>query len=217
MLVILTDQDGLFTADPRTHADAQLLERADARDPDIMSLAGSAGSQLGSGGMRTKVTAASRASDSGTTTIIANGRSDDILLQLAAGEPLGTMLTSDKPPRLARKQWLSNQLKSNGQLWLDEGAAKALQTRGVSLLAIGVTRVEGNFKRGEMVSCVQPDGTEVAKGLSNYDSDAATKVAGKSSENFASLLGYTSEPELINRDNLVLVDGANASSPLTSA
>ncbi len=217
VLVILTDQNGLFTADPRTDTDAQLLERADAKDPEIMKLAGSAGSQLGSGGMRTKITAASRASDSGTTTIVANGREKDVLLRLATGETLGTMLTSDQPPRVARKQWLSNQLKSNGRLWLDEGAANALKTRGVSLLAIGVTKVDGSFKRGEMVSCVQQDGTEIAKGLSNYDSEAASKVAGKTSEEFSQLLGYSSEPELINRDNLVLVDGANASNPLISA
>lgn len=217
VLVILTDQNGLFTADPRTNTDARLLERADAKDPDIMALAGSTGSQFGSGGMRTKITAASRASDSGTTTLLANGREKDVLLRLAAGETLGTMLTSNHPPRVARKQWLSNQLKSNGRLWLDDGAANALKTRGVSLLAIGVTKVDGSFKRGEMVSCVQQDGTEIAKGLSNYDSEAASKVAGKASEEFSQLLGYSSEPELINRDNLVLVDGANASSPLTSA
>lgn len=214
VLVILTDQDGLFTADPRTDKNARLLERADAKDPAIMALAGSAGTQLGSGGMRTKITAASRASASGTTTIIANGRCDNVLKRLASGEALGTMLTSDQPPRLARKQWLSNQLKSNGRLWLDRGAANALQNRGVSLLAIGVTRVDGDFKRGEMVSCVQHDGIEVAKGLSNYDSEAATRIAGKPSEEFNELLGYTSEPELINRDNLVLVDSATTTSPV---
>lgn len=215
VLVILTDQDGLFTADPRTDSNAQLLERADATNPDIMALAGSAGSKLGSGGMRTKVTAASRASASGTTTIIANGRCENVLQRLASGEALGTMLTSDQPPRVARKQWLSNQLKSNGRLWLDEGASSALINRGVSLLAVGVTRVDGDFKRGEMVSCVQQDGVEVAKGLSNYDSEAAARIAGKPSEEFNDLLGYTSEPELINRDNLVLVDSINTTSPVS--
>ncbi len=216
VLVILTDQDGLFSADPRSDKNATLLERADANNPAIMALAGSAGSQLGSGGMRTKITAASRASASGTTTIIANGRCENVLQRLASGETLGTMLTSDKPPRLARKQWLSNQLKSNGRLWLDEGAANALQNRGVSLLAVGVTRVDGDFKRGEMVSCVKQDGTEIAKGLSNYDRDAATRIAGKTSEEFNEILGFTSEPELINRDNLVLVDSATTTSTVSS-
>lgn len=211
LLIILTDQDGLFTADPRTNPGASLLERADAKDPETLALAGTAGTQLGSGGMRTKVTAASRAAVSGTTTIIANGREPQVLQRLAAGELLGTMLTSDQPPRMARKQWLSNQLKSNGKLWVDKGAEEALKNRGVSLLAIGVTRVEGRFKRGEMVSCLSQDGIEIAKGLSNYDNDAAALIAGKPSEAFGSILGFAGEPELINRDNLVLVDNPDLS------
>jgi len=216
VLVILTDQDGLFTEDPRDNPGADLLERADARDPAIAALAGSAGTQLGSGGMRTKITAASRAAGSGTTTVIANGRTQDVLTRLAGGEALGTMLTTEQPPRVARKQWLSNQLKSNGRLWLDPGAADALLNRGVSLLAIGVTRVDGQFQRGEMVSCVSEDGTEIAKGLINYNHEAAAKIAGKASETFGGILGFTHEPELINRDNLVLVDAVERTATSSS-
>ena len=206
-LIILTDQNGLYTADPRNDSSATLIERADPGDSAVLALAGDAGSQLGSGGMRTKVIAARRAADSGTTTIIASGREPGVLTALKAGEPVGTMFTSTQPARVARKQWLASQLKSRGRLWLDEGAAMALIERGVSLLAAGVSRVEGDFRRGELVSCVSPGGAEIARGLANYDSDSAAQIAGTSSEEFNRILGYSNEPELINRDNLVLVEG----------
>ncbi len=204
VLVILTDQQGLFTDDPRKNTRAELIERADPHDDDILALAGAPGSQLGSGGMRTKVLAARRAADSGTTTVLAHGKTEDVISELHHGARVGTMFTSSQPPKLARKQWLASQLKSNGKLWLDQGAANALQQRGVSLLAVGVTAVEGNFKRGELVSCLDEQGNEIARGLSNYDSHASGQIAGHSTANFESILGYTGEPELINRDNLVL-------------
>ncbi len=206
VLVILTDQQGLFTDDPRNNKKAELIERADPYDDDILALAGAPGSQLGSGGMRTKVLAARRAADSGTTTVLAHGQVENVIAALQAGARIGTMFTSSQPPKLARKQWLASQLKSNGKLWLDEGAVNALQQRGVSLLAVGVVTVEGNFKRGELVSCVDERGDEIARGLSNYDSDASRRIAGSPTAQFESILGYTSEPELINRDNLVLTD-----------
>jgi len=204
-LIILTDQNGLYTADPRDDNSASLIERADPADPGIIALAGDGGSQLGSGGMRTKVLAAQRAADSGTTTIIASGRETGVLKALRAGKPVGTMFTSSQPARVARKQWLASQLKSRGKLWLDAGAAAALTERGVSLLAVGVTRVEGEFRRGELVSCLSPDGSEIARGLSNYGSVSSGKIAGRASEEFDRILGYSNETELINRDNLVLV------------
>lgn len=204
VLVMLTDQDGLFDADPRTNPTAKLIERGDPYDASIIELAGDAGSQYGSGGMRTKVLAARRAADSGTTSVIANGRANNVLTELQHGAPLGTMFTSDQPPKLARKRWLASQLKPKGRLILDEGASVALRKRGVSLLAVGVTKVEGQFQRGELVACLTDQGVEIARGLSNYDSDASKLIAGCSSETFEAILGYTSEEELVNRDNLVL-------------
>ncbi len=204
VLVMLTDQDGLFDADPRINPTAKLIERGDPYDANIIELAGDAGSQYGSGGMRTKVLAARRAADSGTTSVIANGRANNILTELQHGARLGTMFTSDQPPKLARKRWLASQLKPKGRFILDEGASVALRKRGVSLLAVGVTQVEGQFQRGELVACLTDQGVEIARGLSNYDSDASKLIAGCSSEKFEQILGYTSEEELINRDNLVL-------------
>jgi len=204
VLVMLTDQDGLFDADPRINPTAKLIERGDPYDANIIELAGDAGSQYGSGGMRTKVLAARRAADSGTTSVIANGRANNILTELQHGARLGTMFTSDQPPKLARKRWLASQLKPKGRLILDEGASIALKKRGVSLLAVGVTQVEGQFQRGELVACLTDQGVEIARGLSNYDSDASKLIAGCSSEKFEEILGYTSEEELVNRDNLVL-------------
>lgn len=211
VLVMLTDQDGLFSADPRIDSTAKLIERGDPHDASIIALAGDAGSQYGSGGMRTKVMAARRAADSGTTSIIANGRATNILTELQQGARLGTMFTSDQPPKLARKRWLASQLKPKGRLILDEGACLALQKRGVSLLAVGVTQIEGQFQRGELVACVSKEGKEIARGLANYASDASKLIAGCSSERFEEILGYTSEAELINRDNLVLTtDGLDS-------
>ena len=204
VMVLLTDQLGLYDRDPRNHTDAILLERVDARDPELRTLAGSAGSAIGSGGMLTKVMAAERAADSGTTTIIAAGRESNILTRLHQGEAVGTMLTSDKQAKGARKQWLSSQLRSKGSLILDSGACDGLIQRGASLLAVGVTRAEGSFQRGELVSCKSMDGTEIARGLINYSSEEARKLLGSASEHFEEILGYSLERELIHRDNLVL-------------
>jgi len=203
-LVLLTDQQGLYDKDPRKNSDAVLLERAHASDPNIQQLAGPSGTAFGSGGMRTKVLAAERAAQAGTTTVVASGREANIIARLAAGEPLGTMFTSEQAPVDARKRWLANHLRSSGKLILDDGACNALRTQGVSLLAVGVKQCEGEFSRGELVSCVAPNGSEVARGLTNYNADEVRKLQGLPSDRFAEIMGYEMEPELIHRDNLVV-------------
>lgn len=205
VLVLLTDQLGLYDRDPRQHADAQLLERANATDPSIRALAGPSGSTIGSGGMLTKIIAAERAAQSGTTTIIAAGREPEVLSRLHQGEPIGTMLTSDAEIKVARKQWLASQLRVKGKLKLDQGACHGLLHRGASLLAVGVSGTEGTFLRGELVACVNPEGSEIARGLTNYSSAEAAKLVKMPSEQFQDVLGYSLEPELIHRDNLVLI------------
>lgn len=205
VLVLLTDQQGLFDKDPRFHSDATLLERANASDKQVLALAGPAGTTLGSGGMRTKVLAAERAAQNGTTTIIADGREPDVLLKLSAGDTLGTMLTSDQKPLDARKRWLADHLRAKGTLVLDEGACRVLRSQGSSLLAVGVSECTGRFSRGELVSCVDSSGATVARGLINYSADDTRKVLGKSSERFESILGYSSEPELVHRDNMIVM------------
>ncbi|MFK7997446.1 MAG: glutamate 5-kinase [Granulosicoccus sp.] len=204
VLILLTDQQGLFDKDPRTHADAKLLERANASDSKVLALAGPAGSSLGSGGMRTKVLAAERAAQNGTTTVIAHGREPDALLRLSRGEELGTMLTSDQKPLDARKRWLADHLRAKGTLTLDAGACRVLLTRGSSLLAVGVSDCTGNFSRGELVSCVDAEGREIARGLTNYNAADTRKVLGAGSERFEDILGYSGEPELIHRDNMIV-------------
>lgn len=204
VLVLLTDQQGLFDKDPRTHANAKLLERADASDKNVLALAGPAGSTLGSGGMRTKVLAAERAAQNGTTTIIAHGREPDVLTRLRDGEALGTMLTSQQKPIDARKRWLADHLRAKGTLILDAGACNVLLTRGSSLLAVGVSSCTGDFSRGELVSCVDSTGHEVARGLSNYSAADTVKVLGATSERFEKILGYSGEPELVHRDNMIV-------------
>lgn len=205
VLVLLTDQHGLFDQDPRTHADAQLLERANASDKHILALAGPAGSTLGSGGMRTKVLAAERAAQNGTTTVIAHGREPNILLRLRDGEPLGTMLTSDQKPLDARKRWLADHLRAKGTLVLDDGACHVLRTQGSSLLAAGVTYCNGDYSRGELVACTDSRGNVIARGLSNYSAADTNKLLGASSERFEQLLGYAGEPELMHRDNMIVL------------
>ena len=205
VLVLLTDQEGLFDSDPRSNPDARLLERANASDPSILALAGPSVNGLGRGGMSTKVQAAERAAQTGATTIIADGRVPRILQRLHNGEALGTMLTSDQRPRDARKRWLSSQLRTRGALELDAGACQVLTTRGSSLLAAGVTDVRGDFHRGELVSCVDAAGVEIARGLANYGAADCRRVAGKSSEQFFETLGFMAEPELVHRDNLVMI------------
>lgn len=204
VLVLLTDQDGLFDRDPRSHADARLIERANASDPAILALAGPPGSTLGSGGMRTKVLAADRAAQNGTTTVVANGREPDVLSRLCKGEPLGTMFTSEQKPLDARKRWLADQLRARGTLILDDGACHGLKSRGSSLLAVGVRECTGDFSRGELVSCTDLNGREIARGLSNYNAADTRRVLGHSSEDFEKLLGFAGEPELIHRDNMIV-------------
>ena len=203
-LVILTDQHGLFNKDPRHNQDAKLIEQANAGDSTLLDMAGNSGA-LGQGGMRTKITAAQRAARSGATTIIASGAEENILQRIAKGETIGTMLTANAEPMAARKQWLANQLKISGKLFLDEGATTALQKSGVSLLAVGVKKVEGNFQRGEVVSCCSHTGDEIARGLVNYDSKESQLIKGLASEKFESILGYVDDAELIHRDNLVML------------
>lgn len=204
VLILLTDQSGLFDKDPRQHTDAQLLERANASDPAILALAGPARSSTGSGGMRTKVLAAERAAQNGTTTIIADGREIDVLLRLHRGEPLGTMLISDQRPLDARKRWLADHLRVKGTLVLDQGACQVLRNRGSSLLAVGVMSCNGNFSRGELVSCTDSEGNEVARGLINYGASDTQKIVGRSSDLFEDLLGFIGEPELVHRDNMIV-------------
>ncbi|UCB55934.1 MAG: glutamate 5-kinase [Thiotrichales bacterium] len=203
-LIILTDQRGLYDRDPRQHSDARLIGEANATDPAILAMCGSGGA-LGRGGMRTKITAAQRAARSGAATLIASGKTEDVLLQIAKGAELGTLLSPKTEKLAARKQWLAGHLVVRGSLTLDAGASKALSGSGVSLLAVGVTAVSGRFNRGDMVSCLSPDGDEIARGLANYSADEARKIMGKASHEIENILGYVDEPELIHRDNLVLL------------
>ena len=203
-LIILTDQQGLYNKDPRLHADAELIGEANANDPAILAMCGPGGA-LGRGGMRTKITAAQRAARSGAATLIASGRTDDVLLKIASGAELGTLLSPTTEKLAARKQWLAGHLVVRGSLKLDAGATRALSGSGVSLLAVGVNGVSGHFSRGDMVSCLSPDGHEIARGLVNYSAEEARKIMGKASHEIESTLGYVDEPELIHRDNLVLL------------
>jgi glutamate 5-kinase len=205
MLIILTDQPGLFTADPRRHPEATLVRHVPAGSPELESMAGGAGSELGRGGMITKVLAAKRAARSGAHTLIASGREPDILLRLSAGEHIGSLLQAEPASLAARKQWLADNLMVYGRLHLDAGAVKALCTDGKSLLPIGVHAVEGEFDRGALVSCIAPDGREVARGLVNYGAADTTRILRTPTSAIEARLGYVDEPELIHRDNLVLL------------
>lgn len=206
LYVILTDQKGLYDRDPRQVLDARLISEARAGDAglEVMASAGSAG-VLGRGGMLTKVQAAARAARSGTSTLIAWGHEPGVLRHIARGDELGTLLRPHQGPVAARKQWLAMQLQVRGRLYLDEGAVKVLRSSGKSLLPVGVTAVEGGFSRGELVACLGPDGVEVARGLVNYRASDARKIIGKPSDQIEALLGYVDEPELIHRDNLVVL------------
>jgi len=204
-LVILTDQKGLYSADPRTHPAATLVAHARAGDPAIDAMAGGAGTHVGSGGMLTKVQAARRAARSGAHTAIAWGREPEVLSRLFAGESIGTLLAAETAPLAARKQWLADHLKPAGRIRLDVGAAKALTLNGKSLLAIGATAVEGSFERGEVVSVVGPEGQEIARGLVNYGAAETARILRKPTAEIEAILGYVAEPELIHRDNLVVL------------
>ena len=205
LLVLLTDQQGLFSADPRKHPAATLVRSARAGDPALEAMAGGAGSDIGRGGMLTKVLAAKRAARSGASTIIACGREADVLTRLARGEPLGTTLAAEQSSLAARTQWLADHVRLAGRLTLDSGAVHALTRDGKSLLPIGVVAVTGNFGRGEVVGCIAPDGREIARGLVNYGAQEAARIVRRPSSEIESVLGYVDEPELIHRDNLVLL------------
>ena len=203
-LVILTDKDGMFDANPDENKDAQLITQALASDSSLDALAGSSNGALGRGGMQTKLEAARLASRSGCNTVIAGGRNQDILTRICEGENLGTLLQAGQTPIAARKQWLAGQLQVKGRLVLDDGAAKVLRQQGRSLLAVGVTQVSGEFTRGELVSCEDSSGQEVARGLVNYNADETRLIQGKSTEEIATILGYCDDDELIHRDNMVV-------------
>jgi len=205
VLVILTDQSGLFTADPRKDASAQLIDQAQANDPSLCAMAGGAGSSIGTGGMATKVRAASRAAGSGADTVIASGHEPDVLVRLACGEVLGTWLRAEVPVMTARQQWLADHLTLRGRLVLDEGAVSVLRTGGKSLLPIGVTEAIGDFERGDVVACCDAQGQEVARGLVNYSANESRRILGRPSTQIEAVLGFVEEPELIHRDNLVLI------------
>ena len=205
VLVILTDQQGLYTADPRKHPEARLLSEVRASDPSLAGMASSEGGALGRGGMATKVRAAQRAARSGATTLIAAGSEAGVLTRLASGEELGTAFLPDQAPLLARKQWLASHLHVAGRLHIDAGAARVLREQGRSLLPVGVVGVDGAFQRGDLVAVLAPDGAELARGLVNYAADDARKIQGQPSHALPALLGYEDEPELIHRDNLVLI------------
>ncbi|MGB1158229.1 MAG: glutamate 5-kinase [Porticoccaceae bacterium] len=204
MLIILTDKDGLYDADPDIDKNASLITQARASDTSLDAKAGGSNSSLGRGGMLTKLQAARLAARSGCDTVIAGGRNPDVLLRIISGEQVGTRLLADQAPLAARKQWLAGQLQVRGTLVLDRGAVKVLQQQGRSLLAVGVTAVQGNFTRGELVRCVNTDGHEVARGLINYNSVETDLIKGKNTGAIATLLGYCEHHELIHRDNMVI-------------
>jgi glutamate 5-kinase len=205
LLILLTDQHGLYTADPRADRSARLIDQAIAGDLSLRDLAGGSGTKVGTGGMLTKVMAAERASRSGCATLIAHGNTREIIIRLIEGEVLGTLLTCATPRLTARKQWLASQLRASGKLWLDEGAVRALTTRRGSLLPVGVISVQGEFSRGALVSCVAPSGAEIARGLVNYPAEDIAKILRTDSDKIADRLGYRAEEELIHRDNLVIL------------
>lgn len=205
VLVILTDQAGLFTADPRIDAQARLLNEAMVEDPAIEVMAGGVGSAIGRGGMLTKIIAAKRAARSGAHTIIASGHEANVLVRLAQGEAIGTQLLTKTRKLAARKQWLADHLQIQGKITLDAGAVKALTVEGKSLLPIGVINATGNFERGEVVNCIDLEGREIARGLINYSAIETQKISRCPSSEIESILGYVDETELIHRNNLVLL------------
>jgi glutamate 5-kinase len=202
-MVILTDQDGLMSADPTVDKDACLIQSGDANDDGLMLLAG-AGGTLGRGGMKTKLAAAKRAARSGTDTVIANGRQPEVLTRILKGESIGTKLLANSEPITARKQWLANGIIAKGEIVVDEGAQRALIDLGKSLLAVGIKKVSGQFVRGDLVVCFNDQGFEIARGLVNYNSFETLQLAGSTSDAYLSMLGYKGDDEIIHRDNLVL-------------
>ncbi len=206
LMIILTDQDGLMTADPRDDADARLIEHAPV-DASMLETAAGEGGAWGRGGMRTKLRAARLAARSATPTIIASGRLANVLRDIAVGTPVGTLLYSNREKIASRKQWLAGSLRARGTLKLDAGAGQAVCTQSKSLLAVGVVDVSGTFSRGDLVALEDPEGREIGRGLANYSSDECRRIAGKPSDRIEDVLGYTREPELVHRDNLVIDAG----------
>lgn len=204
LLVLLTDREGFHEADPRTSPDAPVVREAPAADRRLDAMAGAIAGSLGRGGMVTKLAAARSAARSGAHTVIAHGRSPDVLLRLARGERAGTLLTADLAPLDARKRWIAEQLRAKGELCVDAGASRAIIHRGVSLLPAGLTDATGAFRRGDMVRVLDPDGVEIAKGLANYDAVETRKLIGRKSGDIEAVLGYVDEPEVVHRDNLVV-------------
>ena len=203
-LVILTDQKGLYSADPRRDPTATFVHEALAGDAKLEEMAGGAGSSIGKGGMITKILAAKRAAGSGASTVIAWGREPDALLRLVKGEPIGTLLVAPTQKQQARKQWMADHLQLRGSVTIDAGAVLKLRDEGKSLLPIGMSGVEGDFSRGEVIAIADEHGQEVARGLANYASAEARLLCRKPSTDIEALLGYIAEPEMVHRDNLVL-------------
>lgn len=205
LLIILTDQKGLFTGDPGIYPDATLISEISVNDSRLDKMAGDSRSGLGRGGMHTKVRAARLASRSGAATVIAAGVTEDVITSVISGAEIGTCFLPGLEPLVARKRWLAGQLQVKGRLVLDSGAIRVLKSQGKSLLAVGVKSVSGNFERGELVSCIDENGLEIARGLINYGKTDAQLIAGKSSSEFEKILGYADDSELIHRDNMVLI------------
>lgn len=205
LLVLLTDQDGLFSSDPRDDNNAKLIRHGYVDDKNLDDLASGTKSTIGTGGMATKILAARRAALSGAHTIIASGKRNNILVDLSNDEDIGTFLQSREVKLVARKKWLADNLKSNGKIYIDQGAEKALIHKGKSLLAAGVTKVIGTFDRGEVIQCVNESGHEILKGLVNYNSEEVKKIIGVSSDKIESILGYVNESSLIHRDNMIII------------
>jgi len=203
-LIILTDQKGLYSADPRVDPAATFVHTARAGDAQLEAMAGGAGSSIGKGGMITKILAAKRAAGSGASTVIAWGRERDVLLRLAKGEAIGTLLVAPTQKQQARKQWMADHLQLRGSITVDKGAVDKVRKEGKSLLPIGMTAVEGEFSRGEVIAILDPQGVEIARGLSNYASAEARLICRKPSAEIEVSLGYMAEPEMVHRDNLVL-------------
>jgi glutamate 5-kinase len=204
VLIILTDQKGLYSADPRVDPSATFVHTARAGDAQLEAMAGGAGSSIGKGGMITKILAAKRAAGSGASTVIAWGRETDVLLRLSKGEAIGTLLVAPTQKQQARKQWMADQLQLRGSITVDKGAVDKVRKEGKSLLPIGMTAVEGEFSRGEVIAILDPQGVEIARGLANYASAEARLICRKPSGEIDASLGYTAEPEMVHRDNLVL-------------
>jgi len=202
-LIILTDQKGLYEADPRKDPQARFVSHGKAGDPSLEVMAGGSGSGIGKGGMLTKILAAKRAARSGAHTIIASGREENVMIRLAAGECIGSELRADTLVLSARKQWMADHLRLRGKLILDPGAVNALKGEGKSLLPVGVREIEGDFEPGDVVACVDTHGKECARGLTNYSSADARRIMGQPSGKIEEILGRVGETELIHRDNLI--------------